>query len=818
METKENMRAQLTEKKQKRERRAQLIYEKLERLKLVREFQEGKKKIHEEIDLSGKKKTDIHDEESKERISKETTDVLRTLSVADIFQHWSWNRTAQILQRLALVAFSSENENFNAYDLALVLSKAKTQKEGRLFALAVCSVLSKNHIHELKKILFEFEIERTRNEPTTFMRGESVLVSFLRLEVFFDDDNERFYRDVICEFLSGIWDDAKKIIQTPGTANTYTQEISQLLLKFKEFYPKLLSSSYSGPFVKENCFRIYSATQNLSKVGGYFFLRFLQTNMSRYVQERLALNKDGDLTQGEVDGFIANAFGQPFLTLSNNIGMAKKNVVSSIAKGKKQDEENQAPSKFLAGQILEKELKQEKIQKFLEKLRKKQKVSKEASVSEKPFYGNTKALDVLGDQTKISQDISDFFEDVDRDIEKLEKERQAKKINKPDHTEALFTFIKNQNWQSIFSFFQFYATAYAAGFHGAYLDGLDLKRVNEEGYTPLALGLVKNLPPKALDILFNPFCDALLDHVDVDVKKQLLQSQYDRQSDFRQKINGQTLLHVAATANIGDEEDNLEKIDWVLGKEILEINCKDDRDETSLYCAIKEKKFVVAKGLVERGAKLDEMCHGETAFHLLVTLDEPSDVTRVRKAHLIDVFLTADQKILDAKDGQGNTALHRALQKEKKEIALLLKEKGAALDIKNLDGITPVILAGDLFAEDKKSDGERKLSQLKEEMEKQPLKKKKSGRIRKGTESSGSGFFDRKGGENKKGETDGFVNVPLDDDEKEKPKKTNLKKQSSFLGNFRRHRSGSGGKQKDGNGDKKPAAPDFWASTGLGKQ
>lgn len=105
------------------------------------------------------------------------------------------------------------------------------------------------------------------------------------------------------------------------------------------------------------------------------------------------------------------------------------------------------------------------------------------------------------------------------------------------------------------------------------------------------------------------------------------------------------------------------------------------RNSTPLYDAARKGNLDIVYLLIERGANVNAICHGETALLKVVALND----LKMSKA-----LIEKGAKVRVADEHLGNTPLHYAVIKKNSQMISLLLSKGADMYAENHRGETPV--------------------------------------------------------------------------------------------------------------------------------
>lgn len=157
-------------------------------------------------------------------------------------------------------------------------------------------------------------------------------------------------------------------------------------------------------------------------------------------------------------------------------------------------------------------------------------------------------------------------------------------------------------------------------------------------------------------------------------------------ADLSVTSGGSTLLHRAAY-------EGLVEIAQILISRGFDINAVNERNQTPLHMALYHESIDTALLLLKKGARLDIVDkYGETPADIGIRRDFPRIVRfllplhrAVERGDVKDVErLTADSpQLIDVRDDLGWTPLHHAVINNRLDIAEVLLEKGAGLNIKS---------------------------------------------------------------------------------------------------------------------------------------
>ncbi|XP_023316692.1 tankyrase-1-like [Trichogramma pretiosum] len=156
-------------------------------------------------------------------------------------------------------------------------------------------------------------------------------------------------------------------------------------------------------------------------------------------------------------------------------------------------------------------------------------------------------------------------------------------------------------------------------------------------------------------------------------------------SDLTSK-GGMTPLHILCTS---DDDDDLTKILFKINGDVEQrVDALDEWGDTPLHLALRHGKQKKADALLRLGADPSLANEaGRTALHLISLLwDEDRDA---------QLFVAITEELrrrgqIDARDKQGNTALHEALRKGSNQKAAFLLMRGADPNAANAGGSTPL--------------------------------------------------------------------------------------------------------------------------------
>ncbi|XP_028404938.1 oxysterol-binding protein-related protein 1-like [Dendronephthya gigantea] len=203
---------------------------------------------------------------------------------------------------------------------------------------------------------------------------------------------------------------------------------------------------------------------------------------------------------------------------------------------------------------------------------------------------------------------------------------------------------------------------------------------------------------------------------DIQGVKDLIKAEEGSSSEFNINYKGKTKLSFGWTAlHTSIQHENHEIMDALI-KAGADVNIKTDGGETALHKAamVGRKDFIVT--LLENGANpLIVNCDEKTSSHLAkedAVKDILQEAENQEQEKIQKQFLTAaregNTKVLkglifgeyppniNCSDDQGNTALHLASYRGKKEVAVMLLQNGANPSCKNNNGQTALNLTDDL--------------------------------------------------------------------------------------------------------------------------
>jgi ankyrin repeat protein len=193
---------------------------------------------------------------------------------------------------------------------------------------------------------------------------------------------------------------------------------------------------------------------------------------------------------------------------------------------------------------------------------------------------------------------------------------------------------------------------------------------------------------------------------------------------------GRRALHLVAECHCSDEETRTQLVAMLLSKG-AQVNVKDEDGITPLLAAMKAGRIEMAVMLLKHmdGEGLEAKDeHGSTVLHLAAQWGHAELVTsmlnkgvqpipkdgygltplmraisgRITEGHMAVVEMLLQRmegEGLEAKDEQGRTALHLAAkcrltdEKTCTQLVAMLLKKGAQVDVKDKDGITPLLMA-----------------------------------------------------------------------------------------------------------------------------
>ena len=122
------------------------------------------------------------------------------------------------------------------------------------------------------------------------------------------------------------------------------------------------------------------------------------------------------------------------------------------------------------------------------------------------------------------------------------------------------------------------------------------------------------------------------------------------------------------------------------------VQMRNSAGATLLHRAVANESVEIAKMLIEHGAKVDAQTkRGMTPLHSALIAPRPNKD--------IVVLLLEEWADMDLQDNNGDTALHLAARKGEVEIASLLIEYGAKLNIKNKEKRRPLAIASEACQE-----------------------------------------------------------------------------------------------------------------------
>lgn len=134
------------------------------------------------------------------------------------------------------------------------------------------------------------------------------------------------------------------------------------------------------------------------------------------------------------------------------------------------------------------------------------------------------------------------------------------------------------------------------------------------------------------------------------------------------------------------EEGSVDKLKSILRQSNVDINSKDEAEDTALHCAVRHRKRGVLEVLLGKGADVNSRNRlGYTPLMWALNADYTEE---------IEMLLSTKNTKLDAKSDDGETLLMAAIKSENYKIArLLLKSKKVDIDSQNEWGETALILA-----------------------------------------------------------------------------------------------------------------------------
>ncbi|GAU91550.1 hypothetical protein RvY_03782 [Ramazzottius varieornatus] len=123
-------------------------------------------------------------------------------------------------------------------------------------------------------------------------------------------------------------------------------------------------------------------------------------------------------------------------------------------------------------------------------------------------------------------------------------------------------------------------------------------------------------------------------------------------------------------------------------KDVL-LNLVDDENQTALHWAVNNGDVDTVQLLMENGASLDaQMYDKSTPLHLACAQGLIHVVQR-----MCEIVPARFRKIMEERDAQGMTCLHRATMFDHREVCEFLLDKGAAIDEEDNEGRTSLVLA-----------------------------------------------------------------------------------------------------------------------------
>ncbi|MEG5059730.1 ankyrin repeat domain-containing protein [Microcoleus sp. A2-C5] len=144
-----------------------------------------------------------------------------------------------------------------------------------------------------------------------------------------------------------------------------------------------------------------------------------------------------------------------------------------------------------------------------------------------------------------------------------------------------------------------------------------------------------------------------------------------------------TPLHYAATKEVAA---------WLM----LDINARDEFDNTPLHRAVQDKRPEIASFLIANGAKINVKNNGNTPSyetHRKTHRKTPLDIAVDLKLQDTVALLISKHPDVNSEDDDGRTLLHIAVSFKLKDVAKQLIAKGAFVNAKNNLGQTPLHLA-----------------------------------------------------------------------------------------------------------------------------
>ena len=238
-------------------------------------------------------------------------------------------------------------------------------------------------------------------------------------------------------------------------------------------------------------------------------------------------------------------------------------------------------------------------------------------------------------------------------------------------------------------------------------EGADVNARGGDGLTPLQLATVRNfaeiarvLIDKGADVnAVDDRGETLLRTAIREKSKEIAVLLIEKGADVNATDGTEySVLHLAILANLND-------IARELIKKGAKLNAKGEHlGDAPLHCAVDARSAEAVRLLIERGADVNvKNRYGSTPLHKaagrtkkLLPLDKDGEVKALEggegrsESKEIARLLIEKDAYVNAKDNEGNTALHKAAESDSKDTAKLLIDKGAKIDARNDAGETPL--------------------------------------------------------------------------------------------------------------------------------
>ena len=161
--------------------------------------------------------------------------------------------------------------------------------------------------------------------------------------------------------------------------------------------------------------------------------------------------------------------------------------------------------------------------------------------------------------------------------------------------------------------------------------------------------------------------------------------------------NELTLFHLLAKNKCAKDfiTKDLIKMFYNKTNEDEALNAQDKEGYTPLHLAIESKNFDFAKTLLVYKANVSKTTEkGLTPLHLLAQnwSDEDCDEDLIRK-----LLGSNETELINAKDNEGYTPLHRAIEAKSKGLVKTFLKYKASVDKITNEGFTPQVLAGKIW-------------------------------------------------------------------------------------------------------------------------